>query len=218
MTDPFSDLQTLDIDPPSFYDEPVEARNVGAGLAQDRKLVLSHKHELLRLEQVANAAATLERLPAPDETFHIICRGNWPAWALVPAFLRLGEPARIDHLHLATLGFSRSNADELLGLFDQGLIGSISMVISCYFRTHEHDIVDWLALELANRGQRFASVRNHAKVITAQMSDGNNLIVESSANLRSCRNVEQFAITNHEQLLRFHQEWIDTVIAGGDAK
>lgn len=201
-----------------FYDEPPEARNVGAGLSADRKLILSHRHILLQMEQVQNVATTLGRLPAPGESYHLVCRGNWPAWALIPAFIRLGCGATIDTLHIATLGFSRANGEQLLSMLDDGLIHHVSMAISCYFKSNESGMVEWLAHELKHRGHRFAAVRNHAKVIAVGMTDGSAITVESSANLRSCRNVEQFTITNNADLLKFHQQWIDTVLAGGDEK
>lgn len=213
-------LKTLDLaSVRPFYDEPVEASNAGAGLKEDRKLTVRHqRHKMLNLTRVANAAAALERLPEPGESFHIVCRGNWHGWALVPAMIRLagGEPLR--SLHVATLGFARDNGEELLSLLDAGTVRAASVVISCYFRSNESELVGWLAHEMKQRGQKFAAVRNHAKVIALEFERGAAIAVESSANLRSCRNVEQFTITHNRALVAFHQQWMEAVLAGGDDK
>lgn len=217
---PFGDLKSIDLEAlRPLVDEPPEAKNVGAGLKRDRKLVTrSTVRRLLDLRQVANAAATLGVLPDAGETFHIVCAGSWPAWALVPAMLTLAAPATIEDLHLATLDFAKDNAEQLLGLLDAGLIRRVTLIASCYFKSNESEIVAETHAELAKRGQRMASVRNHAKVIVARFSDGNAITVETSANLRSCKNVEQFAMTNDAALAAFHADWIETVVAGGDER
>src|ERR1700722_20066115 len=74
------------------------------------------KRELVAALQRKNAVAEIEALPAQEESLHIICRGNFPLWQLVPAVLTLAAPAVIDALHVATLGFSKQNAADLLNL------------------------------------------------------------------------------------------------------
>jgi hypothetical protein len=44
------------------------------------------------------------------------------------------------------------------------------------------------------------------------MLDASHYVIESSANLRSCRNIEQFTMTNDRELLTFHRSWMETVI------
>lgn len=44
--------------------------------------------------------------------------------------------------------------------------------------------------ELVRRGHRCVAVRSHAKILLFEMSDGRSFAWESSANLRSCKNVE----------------------------
>ena len=212
-------LQALDLDRlKPFFAEPVEARNVGAGLKADRLHVARYRRQLIDARRAKNAEAALPRLPQPGESLHLIASGLWPAWALVGVMLTHAAPATITSLHLATLGFSRSNAEELLALLDAGRIGSVTMLGSCYFKSHERDLSGWLASELLHRRQRIAYVRTHAKVIAATLADGTAIATESSANLRSCNNVEQFVITNAPALVAFHAKWIDDVLRGGDQK
>lgn len=164
---------------------------------------------------VANAAKDLGDLPAAGESVHVIMRGNWHAWDLVPAILRLADGASIARLYVATLGFNKDNARELGELIDAGRIRAVRFVCSVYFRDTTRDVHDYLAELLQERGQALLAMRNHAKVLAMLLDDGRALVVESSANLRSCRNVEQFALSQDRQLFDFHAGWIDDQVNRG---
>jgi hypothetical protein len=219
VTDAFGDnLAAMDLDTIApFYDQPAEAaRDVEIGLEDDRVLIRTPTaRRCFNALHIANLSKALTRLPAPGETWHIICRGNWPAWSLVPRILELAAPARIRWLGIATLGFSRDNADELGQMLDGRDVERCDLLFSCYFRAHDQTLVDYLTHQMHQRGQRVLSIRNHAKVIAAELTDGTGIVVESSANLRSCRNVEQFTATNDRTLLAFHRDWIGTLMEGG---
>lgn len=219
MTDTFGDnLASLDLDAISpFYDEPAEAaRDVEIGLDADRVLIRTPTaRKCFNALHIANLSKALTRLPAPGETWHVIAKGNWPAWSLVPRVLELATPARIAWLGIATLGFSRDNADELAQMLDTREVERCDLLFSCYFKAHDQTLVDHLTHQMRQRGQRILALRNHAKIIAAELTDGRGIVVESSANLRSCRNVESFCITNDQTLLAFHQSWIGELIQGG---
>jgi|GEM_PF-5169257 len=68
-----------------------------------------------------------------------------------------------------------------------------------------------LARELPARGGWYCATRSHAKVIAARFTDGRCFVIESSANLRTCRNLEQFAITQDRGLFDFHRQWMESV-------
>jgi predicted amidophosphoribosyltransferase len=168
--------------------------------------------------QVANAAKHLERLPESGESFHCIMRGNYNGWDLVPAVLRLANPATIETLYIATLGFNRQNAEELLSLVDAGSIRRVRFICSCYYRSVEPAVFDFLHASLTRNGHRAVAIRSHAKILLFEMTNGAAYVIESSANLRSCRNIEQFCMTHDAELLRFHREWMDEVIGHCESK
>lgn len=170
------------------------------------------KRQLVSALQSANAIRDLQALPGPEESTHIIARGNFPLWQIVPAVLIMAAPALIDALHIATLGFSKSNAADLIALLDAGKITHVHIVASVYFQ--RQNPAEWRMMEdgLQARRQRIVALRAHAKVIAMRLSDGRGITVESSANLRSCRNIEQLTITNSEPLRAFHAGWIEEVI------
>src|SRR5262245_61962979 len=211
-------LKSLNLtDMQMLYDaspEAARARNVAIGLPTDLKHERrAAKGRTLNLLHVANAAKHLERLPVPGEAFHVITKGNYSQWDLVPAVLQLaGE--KIVELNMATLGFSRSNIEALAGLLDSGAIGSCSFICSAFFRSVDRDAFDFMHAALSSRGQRVASIRSHAKIPLFQLADGRNIVVESSANLRSCHNVEQFCMIHDRELLAFHKQWMDTLLKG----
>jgi hypothetical protein len=166
------------------------------------------------LRKIANAIRTIDRLPADGETIHLILGTDFDGWDLVPAILELAGEATIDELNVATLGFNRRNAAELLELMDAGAVGRVTFIVSHFYRTHEGDVVDELFRGLAARGSpHVGALRCHAKVILAELSDGRCIVSESSANLRSCRNIEQSTITQDRSLLEFHRAWMLEAIA-----
>lgn len=167
---------------------------------------------------VQNAAKDLQELPEPGETYHVIMRGNWHGWDLVPAVLRLADGPAIDLLYVTTLGFNKDNAVELANLLDAGSIREVRFVCSVYFRDATRDVFEFLASELQARGQALLAMRNHAKLLLMALADGRRLVVESSANLRSCRNVEQFALSHDADLFDFHAGWLDDQLADAGAR
>lgn len=219
MSTNFADnLPSFDCDSvkPLFEAESQTARNVAIDLPADVKLLRrSAKRQMLHLMHVANAAQHLGELPANGESLHCVMKGNYHAWDLVPAILQLAAPATITRLLVATLGFNKSNAAELIELYDAGQIKAVDFICSCYFKSTCEGEFEFLHAALTARGQRIAAVRSHAKILGFELSDGRALVIESSANLRSCRNVEQFSLTHDRELLEFHRSWIDQLLTEG---
>ena len=77
-----------------------------------------------------SAAEALTSLPAEGETWHCIMTGDYDSFDLVPTMLDHAQPAVIDDLHLATLGFNHANARRLLELMDAGAIRRATMIVS----------------------------------------------------------------------------------------
>lgn len=183
---------------------------LGHGPIHARKPTRRVFHNALRTRKAAEA---LPRLPTPGETMHVIMTGAYDAFDLVDAILTLAGPTTIDTLHLATLGFNSANADRLIQMHDAGQVGRCTMIVSMYYEADhkEKDTCYRLATELTKRGGWYVACRSHCKVIAAKMTDGRCFTIESSANLRTCRNLEQFIITHDEALFHFHRSWMTEV-------
>lgn len=177
----------------------------------------AHRRKTLSALQSRNAVKELAALPGPEEDLHVICRGNFPLWQIVPAIMKLGGQT-IDALHIATLGFSTQNATELLELLDAGKVKSAAIVCSVYFERQNPAEYRLMADGLAARSKKIVALRSHAKVIAIALADGRRFTIESSANLRSCRNIEQFTLAHSRSLYEFHRGWMDEVIASAAAR
>ena len=207
------ELKTLDGLKP-FYDEPPEARDAGIGLDDDLKFVRkAAKRKYIHALEISNAAKHLESLPGERESYHCVMRGNYHGFDLVPAVLKLAAPGRIKMLSIATLGFNKQNAHELIDLLDSGDIENCSFICSTYYRANEEDVFGWLFDELKKRDCPMVAMRSHAKILLFELTDGRCFTVESSANLRSCRNIEQFVLTNDRELLEFHRHWMELMLS-----
>ena len=145
---------------------------------------------------------------------HLIISGRFALWDLVPAVAHLAG-VNIAELHIATLGFSRRNIEHMAGMIDAGKIRAVTMLCSHYFSKTSAVIYDFAVEEFAKRPERmrFLSVRTHAKLLAIALADGRKVTSESSANLRSCRNIEQATLFGCPRLFNFHTSWIDDLFA-----
>jgi hypothetical protein len=154
------------------------------------------------------AQEAIGSLPGPDEATHLIVSGRFALWRLVPAALALAD-CSIDELLIGTLGFSRANIDGLCALLDSGRVKTLHLLASHYFKGTSGPTYQHAADLLASRPKaRFVSLRTHAKLLLMKFSDGRRLTVESSANLRSCQNIEQMTLIGDPAVFEFHREWM----------
>ena len=178
-------------------------------LTADRRLELSGlARSYADCRRIDYAAEAIERLPGPTEAWHVVVCGKFALWDLVPAAYRLA--GTIDTLHIATLGFSKSNIAELCRMLDMGRIRGARLLCSHYFKGTSKPIYEYATQELTTRpAAAFLSIRTHAKILLLSMANGQTLTVEASANLRSCQNIEQLTLYGAPDLYRFHRGWID---------
>jgi hypothetical protein len=167
--------------------------------------------------KVKIAADTIRAMPKPQESVHVVVSQSFVGFDLLPAFLALSGAVRFERLYLTTLGFSRDNLAQLEMMLRSGQVVPEECRILCgdFFRRADSGLWDVGKLMAKERGFTFKSYRNHTKLILAVLA-GRYYVVESSANLRSCQNVEQFTITQSRELFNFHARWIEDVLK--DAK
>jgi hypothetical protein len=163
--------------------------------------------------RTSSAVDALRGLPASGETWHYLMPGSYDSFDLIDAMLEHAGDASINDLYLATLGFNASNARRLIEMLNVGKVGRCCMVTSTYYESDhkEADTCYKLAQELPRHGGWYCATRSHAKIIAAAFDDGRHFVIESSANLRSCRNLEQFAISHDAGLFDFHRTWMEEV-------
>lgn len=173
------------------------------------------KRRYLTQLNVSNAAKALDRLPVDGETFHMIMSGNFDLDDIIPAIVRLAGPANmVCELNIATLGTNTRTTENILSLMKDGHVDRVSFLCSEYFKSMSDSgqIYAHLHRELGKRGQRrVAACRCHAKLILFEFASGMCIVCEGSANLRSCRSLEQLCITYDRGLLEFHRRWMQEI-------
>ena len=171
------------------------------------------RREYRNTVRIDNAIEALGGLPRKNETWHQVMNANYDSFDFVPAMLALKPKHRIEELYLASLGFNAKNTLSLIELLKGGRIARASMLVSLYYVANpaERDVCYTLQTELPKFGGFYHASRSHAKLILARFSDRSAFVIESSANLRTCRCIEQFAITQDAKLFDFHAGWIRAV-------
>lgn len=171
---------------------------------------------LLDLSRAANAIKQIGELPAAGESVHCIMGGDFHGFDLVPAILQM-TGGKLSELYLTTLGFNQANVDRLCGLIAgvRVMPCGVRIVCSDYFKGADRTVYLYTKREIEKRGGQVISARNHTKIILAKAVPRYNTrqaayyVVESSANLRSCNNIEQFCLSNDRELYEFHRKWIN---------
>lgn len=185
------------------------------------QFTISHRtfssREFIDAQRAERMEEVLPRLPRCGEAFHVICSQAFAGFDLVTHFLKLSRERCYGELYLTTLGFSRDNLATLESLIDWGRIRPKTLRVLCgdFFRRADAGLWDVGALLAREKGFVFRSARNHTKIILARLGS-RFLVVESSANLRSCRSVESFCVMESKPLWRFHQKWIDRILEESD--
>lgn len=206
-----------DVELPKFDESEIDEALIEAELSTLPHLSTDQRFEepltverLFRTQTAETAAETLGCIPGPNQAIHLVVNGRFALWDFVTATLKLaGEGITINQLHLVTLGFSRKNIAELCVMLDANKIRSVWLLCSHYFKGTSGGIYEYAEAELAARHQRFASCRTHAKIVLIRLSDDRTVTFESSANLRSCKNIEQVVTCGLPGLYRFHAQWME---------
>ena len=201
LTDPLDDgLADLLVD-----DIDLDADFTWAPRAQPGPTVSIHRHRPTRRRAEDHRARgvlaeQLDPLPAPGETAHLIIHGGVPLSAIIWHVIDQSPPA---DLAISTLGFNRDFVHQLIDRMRTGQITSANVVCSNYFsRT---DAVEYEKARALLRPWpcQLTDARTHAKIAVF-----GHFSLEGSANLRSCRSIENVAVTHDENLARFHAKWI----------
>lgn len=157
-----------------------------------RRQAIADIRDARRAESARDA---LGKLPEDGESVHILISGRYSLWDFVPAILETGgEP--IESLYIATLGFSKRNVEAMTQLMTDEQISRLKLLASHYFKGTNRDIYAFAVEALAPFPQaEFLSLRTHCKILTVKTAT-RSLVLESSANLRSCERCRVIAVSH----------------------
>ena len=185
-----------------------EDDDIGEGLPTPKLLKLKAR----RVAGIAEAKQVLSVLPAPGESLHALVTHRVDLTDILTALL--GRLGRCDRMLIATLGYGERNLRQLLGWFDGGAVGELTLLTSIFFRSHNGSLWERTVEEFRERKQRCACMHSHAKVVTMAMASGERFAVEGSANLRgSGSSREQVAVIHDPGLHDWHARWIAETVS-----
>ncbi len=158
---------------------------------------------------ITKAAAAIKSLPKPNCYVHGVTFEEFTVFDIIPSILKLSGQPRIDRLIFTTLGFGYNNLGMLDNLINARKLDPKSLFIlaSGFFKTMENE--GWKLAEQHAKayGYTLTTCRNHTKIILMHIGQ-DHYVIESSSNMRSCRAIEQFTMTNNTELFSFHEAWI----------
>jgi hypothetical protein len=188
-------------------DIDVDADFVWAPKAQPVPTISVHRHRPIRHRQEDHRArgalaGVLNPLPTPGESIDVILPGNVALgdvlWHIVDNIHQPGP------LGVATLGFGRKWIAGLVDRLRSGWITEAKIACSDYFA--RSDAAEFLDAQQALAGWpvTLQAGRVHAKVAVYD-----DITMAGSANLRSCRSIENLTVSNNPALAAFHRQWIN---------
>ena len=193
--------------PVRFGHRPGTTEVEADGLPTPQKVRLQAR----RAGGIAEAKQVLEHLPEPGASLHAVVTARLDLSDVLNALIeRIG---RCERMRIATLGYNARNMRAMLGWLDNGAVGSLALVASRFFHSHNQALWEETLAEFRSRKQRAACCHSHAKVVTLAFANGERLSIEGSANL--CGNGsgrEQFALIHDAGLHEFHATWIDGLL------
>ena len=161
-----------------------------------------------RQKNIKKAVELINPLPQEDHALHCLMGDDFNAWELVPAIMEL-EAAPIDRLFIGTLGFNKPMIKHLAELVETKAVKEVWLLCSHYFQATDKTLYRY-ALDMMRKCSKRARVnyaRSHAKIVAMEIND-KFFVMEGSANLRACNNVEQVTISQSKGLFDFHADWI----------
>jgi hypothetical protein len=161
-----------------------------------------------RSAMLRDAREAVDALPGPGEALHVVTTGLSDLMVLIVALIDL-RPAPCRRLRLATLAFAARNLAEMLNLLERGKVGEITLLASCFHEAHNKALWAEARREFATSGKaRIAAAHNHCKVCCLEWDDS-VLVMEGSANVRTCHAWDNLCLINDKSLHDFHAKWID---------
>jgi hypothetical protein len=107
-----------------------------------------------------DAKETLAWLPGPGESLHALCTARMDLTDVINALIdRLGP---CDRLLIATLGYNERNLAAMLRWLDGGVVRSLILLASIFFRSHKGALWSETLKQFRQRRQRAACCHSHA--------------------------------------------------------
>jgi hypothetical protein len=145
------------------------------------------------------------------DNLNFIVKGDFIFGDFIEAFL-VEKNLFAEECYISSLSMSQNNIDSLSGLLKDEYMGSLTMLISNYFYSHERNrLIKYYKEKVLEQPKTdLLVVRNHTKIVLMKIANF-YIVISGSANLRSSNCIEQFTITESEELYNFYKEWFESL-------
>lgn len=165
---------------------------------------------MFNFSAITNAVALLKKLPEAGETFHLAMDTSFNGYDLIAAVIQLADqPCR--ELVVSTLATNQRAVAGFKGMMDAGQLGKLTVALSVYFRDADREACQQITAALKSIGAAVHTLRIHAKLCLFDFGN-RHFVAEGSGNLRSCRCIEQLALTNDRQLFDFYHNTVKNIV------
>lgn len=154
------------------------------------------------LEKIAGIE-DLVRIPADGEVFFLQTEKAFNAFTFIPW---IAKRYFIEELYASTYSISRRVIEALQELMNAGKIGKITLLISDSMIKRNAMTVEVLeAVAMGNPNFIIKYYWNHSKVCLVKTEDF-HLILEGSGNWSENAQLEQYTLTNQEEVFNFRRQ------------
>ena len=145
----------------------------------------------------------LVRIPADGEVFFLQTEKAFNAFTFIPW---IAKRHFIEELYASTYSISRRVIEALQELMNAGRVGKVTLLISDSMIKRNAMTIDVLeAVALNNPNFIIKYHWNHSKVCLVKTEDF-NLILEGSGNWSENAQLEQYILTNQEEVFNFRRQ------------
>lgn len=203
----FGNIGGSKLDPSAFSSK---ASNAVKRYIMPKRMRPVPKHKV-KYDNAAEMASDLAPNIAGGDTVTAILSGNFIFGDIFEAFAyETGMP--IDELTISTLSFSDENIVSLSEMLKSNKIGTLNILISDYFWSHNRNNASYIYERLDIGGRFQLAVGGVHTKISLIKAGSRKIVISGSANLRSSRCIESVTFETDSGLYDFHHKWHMDVI------
>lgn len=147
-----------------------------------------------------NAIKAVKDIKLSENSFMFL-DGSFVFGDFIEAFF-VNKNLHTKELTISTLSLSENNIYSLRNLLEGGYVDKLNIIVSDYFYSHERQkAIKLMKSELKNTN--IVVARIHTKIVIFKTDEGDNLVFEGSANLRSSGNLEQITVLKDKKVYNF---------------
>jgi len=156
-----------------------------------------------------------ELLVFKKERYYCIVDGDFIFGDFIEAFITVRN-MDVKELTISTSSLSRENVYSLFNLLKLNYVESLNLIVSDQFFSYEKDNLIPFIYENLDFDNRFqlSVCANRSKIILieSEYDGGRKYVIQTSANLNSTNNIEQFCIEENEELFDWNKNILDGII------